>query len=141
MASQLETASTPILRGRPHVSVSFAFLGLAAADIIMKLAGFRQLHQTVRRWPTSTKANNDQETIADVCAAVDRAGRYYLKHALCLQRSAVITCLLRRKGIPALMVIGCRKIPFRGHAWVEVDGLVVNDNPKVQTHYRVLERC
>jgi hypothetical protein len=137
MASQLEAAETPKLRGS---SASLAFLGLAAADIIMKVAGFHRLHQTVRRWPVSKMKNNDSETISAVCTAVDRAGTYYLKHALCLQRSAVTTCLLRMKGVSAEMVIGCRKIPFRGHAWVEVDGDVVNDNPKVQTFYRVLDR-
>lgn len=137
MASQLEAAETPKLRGS---SASLAFLGLAAADIIMKVAGFHRLHQTVRGWPVSKMKNNDSETISAVCTAVDRAGTYYLKQALCLQRSAVTTCLLRMKGVSAEMVIGCRKIPFRGHAWVEVDGDVVNDNPKVQTFYRVLDR-
>ena len=141
MASQLEAANTSILRSKRHTSVSLAFLGLAAADIVMKIAGFRRLHQTVRRWPVSKNKTNDPERIRAVCNAVDRAATYYLKHALCLQRSAVTTCLLRTNGIPARMVIGCRKIPFRGHAWVEVEGQVVNDNPKVQTFYRVLERC
>jgi hypothetical protein len=108
----------------------------------MKLAGFRKLHQIVRRWPVSIrKLTNDQETIARVCATVERATTYYVKHTWCLQRSAVTTCCLRAKGVPAQMVIGCRKMPFHGHAWVEVNGEVVNDNQMVQTFYRPLYRC
>jgi hypothetical protein len=141
MVSQLDEANPRVLLRSPQASASLAFLGLAIADIIMKLAGFQRLHKTVKRWPVSKKANNDPKIITATCAAVDRAATRYLKHALCLQRSAITTCLLRMRGVPAQMVIGCRKIPFRGHAWVEVDGQVVNDNPKVQTFYRVLDRC
>lgn len=140
MSLRLETTNAPVLRSNRRASTALAFIGLLAADVIMKFGGFQRLHQTVKRWPVAKKAG-DPELISETCAAVDRAGRYYPKHALCLQRSAVGTCLLRMIGIEAQMVMGCRKIPFRGHAWVEVDGKVVNDNPNVQACYRVLDRC
>lgn len=140
MASQLETSSTPILRHGLYSSVSLAFLGLAGADIIMKVAGFSRLYRTVKHWPISKNGTNDREMIASICASVDKATMYYPKHALCLQRSAVATCLLRRQGVPAEMVIGCRKMPFHSHAWVEVDGEVVNDKKKVPQFYSILAR-
>jgi hypothetical protein len=39
------------------------------------------------------------------------------------------------------MVIGAQQLPFKAHAWVEVDGHVVNDKPYVPEMYAVLERC
>ena len=141
MSTQVETANTNFVRSTTIPTVIVAFLALAMADLIMRFGGFKRLHRTVRSWRVSEKKGNPVAAIHAVCTAVDRAATYYLRHALCLQRSAVITCLLRREGISAEMVIGCRKIPFRGHAWVEVDGQVVSDTPKVQIHYRVLERC
>jgi hypothetical protein len=142
MASLLETTNPRVLRPSPRFSASLAFLGLVVADIVLKLAGFRRLHQIVSRWPISKKKlKNDQETIAGVCETVERATNYYVKHAWCLQRSAVTTCFLRTKGIHAQMVIGCRRMPFHGHAWVEVNGRVVNDNQMVQTFYLPLYRC
>jgi hypothetical protein len=141
MSSQLETAVAPVVRHSLPASPVLAFMGLAAAHVIMKFGGFHRLYETVRRWPVSKKKSANAEQIGAVIAAVDRAGRYYPKHALCLQRSAVGTCLLRMAGVQAQMVMGCRKIPFRGHAWVEVNGEVVNDKPNVQVHYRVLDRC
>jgi hypothetical protein len=95
----------------------------------------------VERWPVHERGTNKPQAIASVCAAVDRAGTYYPKQALCLQRSAVVTCLLRMKGVDAQMVIGCRKAPFRGHAWVEVDGIPVNDDLEMQNLYKVVTRC
>jgi hypothetical protein len=59
---------------------------------------------------------------------------------LCLQRSAATACLLKRCGIPAQMVIGAQQMPFKAHAWVEVDGRVVNDKPYMTEIYAVLDR-
>ena len=141
MSSQLETAIAPVVRHSLAASPVIAFFALAAAHAIMKFGGFHRLYDTVRRWPVSKKNSANAEQISAVIAGIDRAGRYYPKHALCLQRSAVGTCLLRMAGVQAQMVMGCRKIPFRGHAWVEVNGEVVNDKPNVQIQYRVLDRC
>ena len=88
---------------------------------------------------------NNEAPIADgverICAAVDMACIWYPKEVLCLQRSAATACLLKRYGIPAQMVIGAQQMPFRAHAWVEVDGRVVNDKPYTPEMYAVLDRC
>jgi hypothetical protein len=49
--------------------------------------------------------------------------------------------LMRLRGWPAELVLGVRRMPFAAHAWVEVRGRVVNDDPRVQRQYSVLERC
>jgi hypothetical protein len=59
----------------------------------------------------------------------------------CLQRSAATTLLLRRYGKKAEMVIGVQFLRFKSHAWVEIDGAVVNDKPYMLEVYRPLERC
>ena len=78
---------------------------------------------------------------ARICQAVAYACIWYAKPVLCLQRSAVAVTLLRKYGILAEMVIGAQRLPLKAHAWVEVDGRVVNDKPEVQTDYLVMERC
>ena len=66
---------------------------------------------------------------------------WYWKEVLCLQRSAATACLLKRHGVPAQMMIGAQQMPFKAHAWVEVDGRVVNDKPYMREMYAVLDRC
>jgi hypothetical protein len=119
-----------------------AFLELACVDLALKIGGFSLLHRLVKTWPLLKQRNVPTTTAREVCESVNRAGRFYMKHALCLQRSAAVTCLLRSKGVPAEMVIACRKTPFEGHAWVEVEDQVINDTQKVRTFYSsVLGRC
>ena len=72
--------------------------------------------------------------------AVDIACIWYWKQVLCLQRSAAITCLLRELGVPAQLVIGAQQIPFRAHAWVEVNGRVIHERSDVHAIFAVLDR-
>lgn len=76
-----------------------------------------------------------------LCRAMDFACVFYFKQVLCLQRSAATTVLLRRYGVPAEMVIGAQLLPFKSHAWVEVEEIPVNDKPYMREIYQVLERC
>ena len=67
-----------------------------------------------------------------ICDAVTLASCFYWKPVRCLPRAVVTTRLLRKFGVQAQMVIGYRPSPFFSHAWVEVDGRIVNDSPAYQ---------
>ena len=114
---------------------------LTTADAILKLGGFSSLYRTVKEWRLAVNQSSDEELIAKGCTTVNRACTWHPKQELCLQRSAVAACLLRSLGVPAEMVIGVHKMPFYSHAWVEVEGRVVNDHKNVQTFFHVLSRC
>ena len=84
---------------------------------------------------------DEKVSVEQVCHAIDIAAAFYFKQTLCLQRSAAAACLLRRHGFAAELVIGVQQVPFLAHAWVELDGLVVNDKPYMSDMYSVLTRC
>lgn len=74
------------------------------------------------------------------CRALNLACVLYFKEVQCLQRSAALVCLLRALGIPATLVIGAQPLPFRAHAWVEVNRCVINDSVSAVELYGVLDR-
>lgn len=117
-----------------------AFLGLLAFDLLLKFGSFKALIDRVDRWPTATPLTTDIEICRRVRAMVDRAQMYYPKKAMCLQHSAVVTCLLRRRGVPAQMVLAAHEFPVRVHAWSEVEGWVVNDQQNVKNKHREMRR-
>lgn len=117
-----------------------AFLGLLAFDLLLKFGSFKALIERVERWPTATPLTTDIEICRRVRAMVDRAQMYYPKKAMCLQHSAVVTCLLRRRGVPAQMVLAAHEFPVRVHAWSEVEGYVVNDQQNVKNKHREMRR-
>jgi len=116
-----------------------AFWKLIQFDRYLAKQNFAALWERVSRCPIA-KAR-PALTVEDVCAAVDLACIWYWKEVLCLQRSAATACILRQSGVRAEMVIGAQQMPFRAHAWVEVDGRVVNDKTYTSDIYAVLDRC
>ncbi len=117
-----------------------AYLRLIQFDVYLARGNFKALYDKVRRHPIRqipVPANAVEQT----CTAVDMACIWYWKEVLCLQRSAATACLLKRYGVQAQMMIGAQQMPFKAHAWVEVEGRVVNDKPYIREMYAVLDRC
>ena len=109
-------------------------------DLYLARGDFAVLYDKVRQQSLHPEAR-PSPSIEQICRAVDIACIWYWKKTLCLQRSAATACLLKDHGVPAHLVIGAAQIPFRCHAWVEVNGLVVNDKPYTPEMYAVLDRC
>ena len=117
-----------------------AYLKLIHFDLYLARGNFARLYEKVRQYPVREQAP-DPDTVERICSAIDMACIWYWKEALCLQRSAATACLLKKFGVQAQMVIGAQQMPFKAHAWVEVDGRVVNDKPYIPDIYAVLDRC
>jgi hypothetical protein len=120
-----------------------AMFMLLTYDVLNLICRFQTLYSIVKDWKVVGKAPHsaDSEVIDRVCTAVNYACVWYPKQALCLQRSFVTTYLLRKHGVSANMVLGAQKLPFKAHAWVEVDGHAVNERSNVQATYAVWDRC
>jgi hypothetical protein len=58
------------------------------------------------------------------------ASALYPGRALCLERSLVLYHYLRRARIPVQFRLGVQPYPFAAHAWVERDGVPINDVPE-----------
>jgi len=113
---------------------------LLAYDALSAICSFRTLYSTLKSWQVAGRPE-ERNTIDRVCMAVNYACVWYPKQVLCMQRSFVTTCLLRNHGIRAQMVLGAQKVPFKAHAWVEVEGQVINERSNLQEMYAVWDRC
>jgi hypothetical protein len=110
---------------------------LARYEAIVAMRGFGSIQRRLKRQRPAEQAPS-LEIQEAVCNAVLLATCLYWKPVLCLQRSVCAVRLLRRYGIAAKLVIGYRPAPFLSHAWVEVDGCVLNSSAAYQSRMRVL---
>ena len=117
-----------------------ALFMLLAYDTLSVLFRFQTIYSVVRGWTVNSKTE-EPGTIDRVCMAVNYACVWYPKQALCLQRSFVTTFLLRKRGVAAQLILGAQKLPFKAHAWVEVDGRSINERSNVQATYAVWDKC
>lgn len=121
--------------------VLLAWLSLLLADLALRVLGFPRFYAVLRRIPTRRPERDEMALAASLSGAVDRAAAFYFKRAWCLQRSAVAMALLRLRGVPAKLVIGIHQVPFHAHAWVELRGRVINDQPSLHEAYQLIESC
>jgi len=117
-----------------------AYWNLALFHRYVSRGDFANLYSKVRACPVRTGTFSPDVT-SRISSAINLACIWFWKEALCLERSAATTCLLRRHGVAAHMVVGAQRLPFKAHAWVEIDGSVVNDRPYTPEMYQVLDRC
>jgi Transglutaminase-like superfamily len=116
------------------------YIELVVFDVLLWTKNFQRVYNQVRNCPVAPHVTTTITT-GKLCRSMDLACVFYWKKVLCLQRSAATARLLRRYGIPASLIIGAKQMPFRAHAWVELDGSVVNDKAYVRDIYLVLDRC
>lgn len=111
------------------MTLKFMF-GFAMYDLFRFGNSLARLRRFLLRWKTGNQPPQS-EIVQQASMAMRHARVWYPKRVRCLQRSAVLACMLRSYGVPAQMVLGSQKTPFEGHAWVEVDGKAINERRSV----------
>ena len=123
--------------GRPPAMVS-SFLLLAATDLALRTLGFSRTVAIARRLGHS-RAAGDSELVSEVCRRVAVAAVLYPGRARCLEQSMALYVLLRRRGIAADLRLGVQPYPFNAHAWVELNGVALNEEPEIISQFVPLE--
>jgi hypothetical protein len=113
-----------------------AWIELARYDLLHAIAGRRRIQLPEVRSAAPGPADSGLARV--ICDAVVLASCFYWKPVLCLQQSTCAARLLRAHGVAARLVIGYRPLPFFSHAWVEVEGRIVNDSPAYQKRLQIL---
>lgn len=112
----------------------------------LRLFGLRQWQSFLGRWGGSSRATppaagellERAQSFSRMVAAASREG---LVKGNCLSRSLLLWWLLRREGAEARLRIGVRPTPagVEAHAWVELDGVVLNDTQDVHQQFPPFE--
>jgi hypothetical protein len=113
---------------RCMVLLPWTQLKLASSGYQATLKGCSKLHG---------KPIRDLDLARRIARIVDVAARRGPFPAKCLCRSLVLLRLLSANGVRGEVKLGARKQgdDFGAHAWVCVDGVVVNDSRDVTLHY------
>ena len=126
---------------RRLVLALLALLPATAAAIrllgVGRVCGFLSRHPPIE---TDAQPADTQQARA-LARLVDAAARRVPGRPSCLPRSITLWWLLRRRGIDSALRIGVRTVDGRlhAHAWVELDGLVLNDDQDVGLRFAPFE--
>ena len=131
------------LSGRERRDFFLGLLFLPVVVIWLRVSTFRRIQQASEKWHGSAVLTNQRDATRiftesqSASRMLDAASRRGVVRGNCLSRSIALCWLLRRRGIPAQLRIGARKIgnQLEAHAWIEVAGRAINDSDDVQTRY------
>jgi hypothetical protein len=120
------------LRPEERWLLGWAALWLIGVDVSLRLMGFRRLvaraHASAQS-PTLSISAEDLRRGRMYARWIESAARHHVIRARCLHCSLVLHAWLRREGLPCELRIGVTRSDgeLKAHAWVEMDGYVVND--------------
>jgi len=108
----------------------------------LRLVGLQSFQAWLDRSPIARRAPLNQPEAAALGVAVNRAANHVFGTVTCLTRSLLLRWLLRRYGTASDLRIGVRfdDGELLAHAWVEQDGIPINDRPEVVARYAAFDR-
>ena len=103
----------------------------------LRLLGLARFQARLQRKAVIRGESMTLAQIRALGALVNIAARHTPFPATCLTRSLLLGWLLHRRGVASQLRIGVRLAngALDAHAWVECDGVPVNDEPDVGTHF------
>ena len=118
---------------------------LPLVSLSLRLRGFQPTRSTLQRTLArrTPQVDSDSLNMKMVLAAhmVNAADRHGLVHPSCLAKSLTLWWLLGRQGITSRLRIGIRKQndQLEAHAWVEREGVALNEPEERHHHYAAFE--
>ena len=129
-------------------TLAHAMILLPLMALALRLTGLRRSQSIFSRIIPHNSARKPEQSEAALTQAlrisqlVGLAVRHGIYPANCLQQSLALWWLLRRQGIRSELYIGTRKEAGRldAHAWIEIEGVVLNDSSDVRHRYEPFDR-
>jgi hypothetical protein len=121
-----------------------AFLFLPIVAVGLHTMNFQRVHALLMRFssPPVDANRDDAEPQAKVIARLIQAAACRIPFRItCLVRSTTLWWFLRRQGIASEIRIGVNKEQdgFQAHAWVEMNGMVLNDRDDIGNQYAAFD--
>ncbi len=118
---------------------------LPVISLSLRWQGFRATQEALQRLLTTRPPEQNLEVgsgqVALFAHMVHAADRHGLIHPSCLAKSLTLWWLLGRQGITSRLRIGIRKQngQLEAHAWVEREGIALNEPEEHHRHYAMFE--
>ena len=110
----------------------------------LRLIGFRRWSGFLERSSAVVNATANPSQLAEarnITRLLSAAASHIFVRTNCLEQAMALSCVLRRRGIPAQLRFGARKDSSRleAHAWVEHLGIPLNEDRGEHLHFLPFE--
>ena len=114
------------------------FILLASCDVALRVLGFARTLRIARRLAGETADQVDHALIERTMHNIVMATALYPGRSKCLEQAVAGFILLRRCGAPVQIRLGVQPYPFFAHAWLELNGVPLNEAPEVVAQFALM---
>ncbi|MGF7047627.1 hypothetical protein J2T13_002132 [Paenibacillus sp. DS2015] len=123
------------------------YSSLFRIDLGLQVVGFEKLFKRhVKRYPLESpnvqkvkEIHQIEEEINNLLMTIDYVCTVYPRTAQCMHRSFLGYQYLRKKyHLPVELVVGVRKMPFRAHAWLMLNGHNINEDSQYTDQFQII---
>lgn len=108
-----------------------AFCILVKIHWIMKRRGIGGILHYIEKYSRKKRLIPDEIKVQTLADTIDAASLIYPKKTFCLAWATTFVIMARKKGWDSQLVIGIQSHPFYAHAWAEIKGKVIHDDPAI----------
>lgn len=105
------------------------FIQLAKVHRSLKRQGIKGVLEAIQQTPNKNLIIPSDLQIHELSNLVDAASMLYPKKTFCLAWAATFVILARKNNWDSQLVIGVQAHPFYAHAWAQIEGKVIHDDP------------
>lgn len=136
------------LSWRNKLGLAQAMFAMPAIALLMRVMGYRRAKSLLHRLSAGAPQNPSASSASPEVWTTAQLAAFAAKHSLgrpsCLARSLALWWMLRGRGIASEIRIGVRpaqagKTGIDAHAWVELNGQILNDSPATIAQFAVFE--
>jgi Transglutaminase-like superfamily len=111
---------------------------LMVCDVALRVLGFARTLHFARRLAGHSTTTESTQMVQPTLHNVVVATVLYPGRSKCLEQAIAAFVLLRRRGIPVDVRFGVQPYPFFAHAWVELNGVPLNESPEVIARFALM---
>lgn len=106
-----------------------AILGRYRSRIELKIRSFSGILSGIAKSKRNHSMSRSVEDMHLVASSFRRTSGLFARHDQCLPLSIALVRECIRKRLPAQFVVGVHTTPFNAHAWVQIEDILINDDP------------
>ncbi|WP_208952592.1 lasso peptide biosynthesis B2 protein [Rahnella sp. ChDrAdgB13] len=121
------------------IKLLMTYIKIKKCERILIKKGFNGVMESLRRERRNIKYKQENLVFNESAMHhLNKAYPYSKNNSNCLTYSFCLASMLTRKNFNAKLIIGVRTKPFFSHAWVEINGVVINDDVEIRNKLSVI---
>ncbi|WP_051271594.1 lasso peptide biosynthesis B2 protein [Shimazuella kribbensis] len=115
-----------------------AWISIVLATFLIKNRSMEQLSPLLKKRKMSCPQEWSYDDTKVAWTQINKAKKLFLSRTACLEQSLALFLYATSKSKKVDLCVGVRVAPFVSHAWIEVNGVPVQEDLSIKSYKKIL---